>query len=1071
MHRRNQDISILNTDFATNVDNDLETCEERSADTGEDICLDVGRDSRNCYYRSIGERRDDFYVDRLNITENKMKPNIYNKNNTTNINKNNTININKNNNMNNDHDEGNLSDFLHKNLESGLKNCKKVGTSEVNNYGEDKINKNSLKLNSKNYKGCFKMHSKKNPSNDIEMLASQSINKHFSFKNMHSLKNKYSDKSTFKTTSDLTQRNKYLSFFNQDTFSITWLSQIYKIIPKICGSLDLFFKNIDDENDFAKFLQKDIIRSLRINCIWTVAIAIIKCSVNVIFFPDMFYFVNDKSRIQFSIILRFAFLPICVCLLFASTYIPPFLPHIEIITSCLFTIMNLSYFAALGFCVQFSGNSSFSSTCEFPYLLEYSHALQLFLLYVALVLFIPIRALYLWPICATAPIAFSLKFATSSQKGKATYNAFSQSFYITILSIVVLIGKRIMERKTRFQYINIRQIRQKDEFYQQKNDDVNCSNAYDEVIFYLHSTIIKINSVVKFLMFKSNDLYEIMLNVRTDIEKCILKLSKLDNLLTVDKDALLSNLKENNLIIEHLFNTIYTKKHDHNVLLEPEMISRTPISIEDIVKKYRDGGRIDIISYKTLKEFERVLEKQSNYEKQNLKDSLFKINLCENIARNNRKLNTENYEEYVKIIKSINAALNKAFDGLGENWDFNMFELQNVLKDNTFTGVGMYFLDSYVEKLQCPNYFAYNFLYDIKETYLKKNKYHNSLHGADVCHSMLCILNNMTVFKDLDFYTQISTIIATLCHDVGHPGLTNTFLIKINHNLAIHYNDLSVLENYHSAITFFYLNKASNNFLVNISKSEFNLIRQIVVDLILATDLANHFEFLSIIKIRSKVEDFSILYNDNDNINFLKLCIKAADISHTCKPFNIHLLFVINLMLESYQQGEKEKLFNLPLLPFYDFEQIDKLPESQVGFISFICLDMFNELSHIEHLFKEYYISRDIRRGKTVKLDCFDEGKYETSVEKKHISDTTDRKGVDELIIHRSEDLQSSDKNEDINSKELSKDWKNDMFIQKFCLHHLKYNSLKWEKDKNLINIIKQYVVGEIKDEDILKVK
>lgn len=44
--------------------------------------------------------------------------------------------------------------------------------------------------------------------------------------------------------------------------------------------------------------------------------------------------------------------------------------------------------------------------------------------------------------------------------------------------------------------------------------------------------------------------------------------------------------------------------------------------------------------------------------------------------------------------------------------------------------------------------------------------------------------------------------IAALGHDVGHPGVSNAFLVSTNQSLALVYNDNAVLENYHAYVTF-----------------------------------------------------------------------------------------------------------------------------------------------------------------------------------------------------------------------------------------------------------------------------
>lgn len=48
----------------------------------------------------------------------------------------------------------------------------------------------------------------------------------------------------------------------------------------------------------------------------------------------------------------------------------------------------------------------------------------------------------------------------------------------------------------------------------------------------------------------------------------------------------------------------------------------------------------------------------------------------------------------------------------------------------------------------------------------------------------------------------MAALVAAAVHDVEHPGVTNLYLISIRHELAIMYNDSSVLENHHVATAF-----------------------------------------------------------------------------------------------------------------------------------------------------------------------------------------------------------------------------------------------------------------------------
>ncbi|CDJ49012.1 cAMP-specific 3',5'-cyclic phosphodiesterase, putative [Eimeria brunetti] len=97
----------------------------------------------------------------------------------------------------------------------------------------------------------------------------------------------------------------------------------------------------------------------------------------------------------------------------------------------------------------------------------------------------------------------------------------------------------------------------------------------------------------------------------------------------------------------------------------------------------------------------------------------------------------------------------------------------------------------------------------------------------------------------LTYADEICLVVGSLAHDLGHPGLTNQYLINVRSALAITYNDISVLENYHAACCFRTAAAADANVFARLDPNIFRYIRQHTIGLILATDMKQHFDFIS----------------------------------------------------------------------------------------------------------------------------------------------------------------------------------------------------------------------------------
>jgi hypothetical protein len=298
--------------------------------------------------------------------------------------------------------------------------------------------------------------------------------------------------------------------------------------------------------------------------------------------------------------------------------------------------------------------------------------------------------------------------------------------------------------------------------------------------------------------------------------------------------------------------------------------------------------------------------------------------------------------------------------------EFNIFELEKIVShQNVLPLMGRTMLDSFglmdekimpVDKLE-------PFLKSVTNQYLTSTLYHNSLHGADITQSICLFFNNSNAEEVC--HTQaidlLSIIIASLGHDIGHPGLTNTFQINASSEMAITYNDSSCLENFHLAKLFKTIRKEGTNIFEKLSSQDYKKIRKKMISEILATDMAVHGKILN--NIRSKIPDYLLQENNSNRSNKFELIsdinneettneekqalfdyfIHSADLGHNTKNFDISLRWVELLSTEFWLQGDKEKAMNLTVSFLCDRDTTN-VPKSQVGFIGGFIIPTYNFL-------------------------------------------------------------------------------------------------------------------------------
>ena len=294
--------------------------------------------------------------------------------------------------------------------------------------------------------------------------------------------------------------------------------------------------------------------------------------------------------------------------------------------------------------------------------------------------------------------------------------------------------------------------------------------------------------------------------------------------------------------------------------------------------------------------------------------------------------------------------------------NFDIFDLKDIIGyDNVLPFVGKIILENLglidEEILSVPKLDP--FLIAVSNQYKPEVLYHNCLHGTDVTQSCYIFFtySNAEKIAQTNVLDLLSIFIAALGHDIAHPGLTNTFHINDSTEIAITYNDISVLENFHASTLFKTIRRSETNIFEKLTSIDYKIIRKRIISEILATDMTLHGKVLSLIKSKmvyneeDKTYRLNLLSGDektrsDEQQNLLDFMIHLADLAHNTRLFNISIKWVELLSEEFWRQGDLEKEHNLPISFLCDRESVN-VPQSQKGFISGFILSTYECLGNI----------------------------------------------------------------------------------------------------------------------------
>ncbi|THD24206.1 Phosphodiesterase [Fasciola hepatica] len=276
-----------------------------------------------------------------------------------------------------------------------------------------------------------------------------------------------------------------------------------------------------------------------------------------------------------------------------------------------------------------------------------------------------------------------------------------------------------------------------------------------------------------------------------------------------------------------------------------------------------------------------------------------------------------------------------------DTWSFDVFGLNEASENHALKFVGYELFHKYnlINKFQINTTNLESFFIQLEIGYSKYgNPYHNLVHAADVmqtCH-MVLLMNELRQnwLTDLDVF---AVLFAAVIHDYEHTGTTNSFHIATKSELALIYNDRGVLENHHVSAVFRLMQDPEFDIFTGLDKDQFKEFRQLVIDMVLCTDMSLHFQQLK------NMKSMIAMPENVDKTKALSLIVHCADIGHPAKTWSLHEQWTKVLCEEFFRQGDREKELNLPVSPLCDRNTV-VVPQSQIGFIDFIVEPSFQVL-------------------------------------------------------------------------------------------------------------------------------
>ncbi|XP_043093529.1 cGMP-specific 3',5'-cyclic phosphodiesterase isoform X2 [Puntigrus tetrazona] len=234
----------------------------------------------------------------------------------------------------------------------------------------------------------------------------------------------------------------------------------------------------------------------------------------------------------------------------------------------------------------------------------------------------------------------------------------------------------------------------------------------------------------------------------------------------------------------------------------------------------------------------------------------------------------------------------------------------------------------------------------VQKGYRSNVVYHNWSHALRTVQCMFALVQTTELKSNFSSLEVLALMIASLCHDLDHRGVNNSYIERTNQPLAQLYGHSS-LEHHHYDMCLLILNIPGSQILSSLSLNEYRTCVQMIEKNILATDLAFYIEKRA--KFFKLTQSNSCLWTDEGHRELLRsMLMTASDICAITKPWPVQKRIAELVATEFYAQGDREK-YELQIQPMHvmDRENSTRLPHMQVDYIDGICSPLYEALASI----------------------------------------------------------------------------------------------------------------------------